>query len=238
MQAEYGAGSTYARSGLKTLAISIVAVYLASIAAFIVGGVVEDSFSANSSPFGSTGPFGDNPPSPITVTIILGGFMGLFACLTQYAIFLYKGWKVVQDGQESLSPGAAAALGVAPFVSLVGVFFAFHGLARELNRVNRQLGLGRPRVSEGMAMAAAICYVIGAFSCIPLLGCLASPVGLVGTVLWMIGLFQMATSADAIVAARASGILAVAGTSGPSAAHPFGAPTMNPFAPPDQHPTN
>ncbi len=168
--------------------------------------------------------------SSLGIGLMLLGALCMLGSLVIYAILLYKMWAVVQDGRASLSPGAAVALGVIPLVNLVGLFFAFSWLAKEINRVGVGMGSPRPLVSEGLALSSCICYVVGAVGgCIPVLGCLFSPVGLVGVVLRFISMFGMARACEQIAlagGARAAPMMPPPGFGVPPTQRP------NPFDPP------
>ncbi len=85
-----------------------------------------------------------------------------------------------------------------PIVNFVGIFFGFYGLSQDLTRVARERGL-QVHTSDGLTLAACICWVAGTvLGCIPFIGCLFSPVGLVGVIMWFITMFRMAKAAALI----------------------------------------
>lgn len=169
--------------------------------------VISQSRAAGASPIDVL-----SQPIPFVAMALLGtGMLCFLASLIFFAVLLHAMWGVVQDGAASLSPGAAVALTVIPLVNLVGMFFGFSALAKEINRVGGRMNQGRPLVSEGLALASCICYVGGAVGgCVPLIGCMFSIAGLVGVVLRYVSLFSMARACEWIVL-----------SGGPVAATPF-----------------
>lgn len=154
-----------------------------------------------------------------------------------YGVWIFKMWKTVQDEEPLLTPVAAVLFSFVPVVNLVGLFFAFHGLAKELNRVQKKLGTGGRSVSAMLALSACVCYVPAVLlGWIPLLGCVIWPIGFIGMAMWMVSMVQMADSGERIC--RAGGPMAVPHAGGMpggamgGAARAFGE-GANPFEPPD-----
>jgi hypothetical protein len=121
-----------------------------------------------------------------------------------YGWWILRMWRVVRDELRTLSPTSATVLSVIPIVHFVGMFFAYWGLARCLNAEARVRNAPHLRASEGMALAACFCYIIGTiFGWIPFIGCVFSPVGLTGLLLWMIGIVKMSDIGDKLLAMNA-----------------------------------
>lgn len=145
-----------------------------------------------------------------------------------YGIFIYRAWRVVEYDGVLLSPVAAVLLSVIPVVNLVGCFLTFYGLAREMNRVAMRRGATRRPANEGLALAACLCYACGVVvGCIPLIGCLFSPVGLAGMIMWMISMVQLGNIGDRLAAAPPG--MPLASLDDPARAMDDG---RNPFEPP------
>ena len=189
------------RPNFRSIALVTLMVYLAGWVLLICGGFFGgflEALAARSSAPG-TDPFAAfNEPIPLLVlALVISGLLCFLLSLIFFAVLLHALWKVVQDGSASLSPGAAVCLACIPIVNLVGIFFGFSGLAREINRVGMPMNQGRRLVGEGVALAACICYVSGAVGgCI---GCLFGLVGLVGIVLRYVSLFSMCRACEWIV---------------------------------------
>ncbi len=191
------------RPNFRSTALLTLLIYLAGwvliIAGGFIGGVADfiaQSRIPGADPFASF-----NQPLPfLALALILAGFLCFLLSIIFFAVLLYALWGVVQDGYASLSPGVAVALTCIPIVNLVGLFFGFSGLARQINRVGIPMNQGRPLVSEGLALASCICYVSGAVAgCLPIIGCLFGLAGAVGIVLRYVSLFSMCRACEWIV---------------------------------------
>lgn len=191
------------RPNFRSTALVTLIIYCVGWALMIAGSVLAgllDAISQSRGP-GASPIDAFNQPIPIVAMGLMGaGLLCFLGAIIFFAVLLHAMWGVVQDGRASLSPGAAVALTVIPIVNLVGMFFGFSGLAKEINRVGGPMNQGRPLVSEGLALAACVCYVAGAVGgCIPLIGCIFYVAGLSGVVMRYISLFSMARACEWIV---------------------------------------
>lgn len=182
----------------RPAAIAVLALYLLGLGLGIGAGVVDGLLGLRSGADRALERLAEGAdPSPMAVAMTCGGVIFLLGMLAVYAFLIHGLWRVVQDGRARLSPVAGTLLAVVPIVHLVGMFFGFAGLAKDLNRVGE--GMGAPPVNEALAVAACVCCAVGTvFGCIPFIGCLFSPIALAGLVLWFIVLFQMAASGTVI----------------------------------------
>lgn len=185
------------------LCVAVLTLFISAIVCIFVAALLDGMLSAASSggsPF-SGNPYGQNDIGVAGIVGMSGFAILMLASYVTYIVLLLKMWNVVQDGRAGFTTGAAVALAVIPIVNLVGVFFGFLGLAKDLNRVASERGL-HVRVSEGLTLAACICWVVGSvFGCIPIISCITSPIGLAGNVMFFIAIFQMASVSTAIVSA-------------------------------------
>mgnify|MGYP000915462208 CR=1 FL=1 len=179
----------------KMFVVGTLVLYLALVFFTVLAGLTQGLVAgANGN---SEHPF-DNI-SPIAVICALLALVCAVGMAVVYGINLYRMWGTVQDGKASLTPGTAVVISLVPGVMLVGCFFAFHGLSKEMNRVGGSRG--GPAVSEGWALTACILMVVGAvLGCIPFVGgCIGGPLQIVAIVFWVMSMFQMARTAEWLV---------------------------------------
>lgn len=196
-----GGGSAGERPNFRSVALAVLLVYCVGWVLLMGGGFLAGFLDViRSSGSGMGDPFANASFSPIAVAVMLLGILCMLASWILFAALLHGMWGVVQDGRASMSPLAGALLAVIPLVNLVGIFFGFSGLAKEINRVGAPMNQGRPLVNAGLALASCICYVVGAVGgCVPFLGCFLSIAGLVGIVMRYISMFGMARACEWIV---------------------------------------
>ena len=96
------------------------------------------------------------------VCLLIGGIM-------QY-IALYRAWSCLQYSTPRTSPGKAVGFMFIPLFNIYWIFQAYHGLAKDWNRIMSQHPnlMRMPRISEGLALTVCILSlamsVIGTFS--------------------------------------------------------------------------
>jgi hypothetical protein len=79
------------------------------------------------------------------------GFLFLALAVTGWALFLYRAWAMIQDGQTPVSPGLAVGLLFVP----VWVFVAVFGLAWAMNRYADRHRMPAPRASLLLGFAVS-----------------------------------------------------------------------------------
>lgn len=142
--------------------------------------------------------------NPIVLVISVLGVLVALGMLALYGWWISRMWYVVREELRTLSPTTAVLISLIPIVHCVGMFLAFWGLAKCLNAEARARNMPQFRVSEGMALAACICYISGTiFGLIPLIEYVFTPVRFVGMVLWMVGIVKMSVFADRLFAMNA-----------------------------------
>ena len=103
----------------------------------------------------------------VLLAIILVGFGTLVAAIVLTSIFYYKAWKQIQDGYQRTSAGKAVGFCFIPIFHFYWMFVAAHGLAQDINSYLRRNKIAVPEVSEGLALAFSILFVV---SFVPILG--------------------------------------------------------------------
>jgi len=76
-------------------------------------------------------------------------------------MYLYRVWDLLRWGSPTTTPGKAIGFLFIPFFNLYWIFVAYHGLAKDWNRVmasHPDLALA-PRMKEGMFLTYCICTV-------------------------------------------------------------------------------
>jgi hypothetical protein len=122
----------------------------------ITGLVLSESYSYSSN-WGILAGFG--------VVIILIGIAGIIFGSVLFCIYLYRAWKMIQDGYARTSPGEAVGFLFIPFFSLYWNFQALWGWSKDYNSfIQRNAISNAPKMPEGLFLAWAI---ISAVSGIP-----------------------------------------------------------------------
>lgn len=93
-------------------------------------------------------------------TILLAVAAGIFAEVL-FCIYVYRMWKMIQDGYASTTPGKAVGFLFIPFFNMYWVFRAFSSWAKDYNSfIQRNSIIGAPKVSEGLFLAFSILICI------------------------------------------------------------------------------
>ena len=106
--------------------------------------------------------------------------------------FLYRCWRLIQDGYAHTTPGKAVGFNFIPFFQIYWIFISVYCLAKDLNAYAARYQITAPRAREGLVLTGLI------FLWIPHL----QPFALL---LLPIGFFSMARTAEAIQDARRPG---------------------------------
>ncbi|MBO5436523.1 MAG: zinc ribbon domain-containing protein [Thermoguttaceae bacterium] len=106
--------------------------------------------------------------------------------------FLYRCWRLIQDGYAHTTPGKAVGFNFIPFFQIYWIFISVYCLAKDLNAYAARYQITAPRARKGLVLTGLI------FLWIPYL----QPFALL---LLPIGFFSMARTAEAIQDARRPG---------------------------------
>jgi hypothetical protein len=108
----------------------------------------------------------DAPPPTGTMILafVMLGLAGLSALVASVyqLIVLYRGWACLQPGRPRTTPGMAVGLLLVPIFNFYWIFVAWHGLAKDWNRVmgcHDELRVA-PRLGEGLFLAMCICSLL------------------------------------------------------------------------------
>ena len=102
----------------------------------------------------------------VFMSVIVGiMFAGLFFFPILDLIYLYRGWKYIQDCPTvTLSPGAAVGFMLIPIFNIIWMFIAYIGWAKHYNiRNNLSYSKSAPKVSEGLFITHHILLVVFGF---------------------------------------------------------------------------
>lgn len=86
---------------------------------------------------------------PFIITIII------------FPMFVYKIWQVLQDGNPSTTPGAAAGLLFVPLFNIYWLFRAIYFYAKDYNRYISEKQIDVPRLSEQYFLFTCIAALAG-----------------------------------------------------------------------------
>jgi hypothetical protein len=112
----------------------------------------------------------------LTITIILAIFglpvmIGAAVCA---AIFLYRAWDQVQDGEARATPGLAVGLMFVPLFNLYWAYIAIWGLSKNMNSYTRRNNIEAPAVNETLALGLCVLMSVGlVFMFVPYLNIIA-----------------------------------------------------------------
>jgi len=130
---------------------------------------------------------------------ILPGLFGFCSYLFFFVLymitlcrFIYRCWRLIQDGYAHTTPGKAVGFYFIPFFQIYWIFISVYCLAKDLNAYAARYQITAPRAREGLTLTGLI------FLLIPHL----QPFALL---LLPIGFFSMARTAEAIQDARRPG---------------------------------
>lgn len=133
-------------SGLKTLWVWAVVLYLAPTGLFIVGSVV----------------MGVGVGSHRDLLAWVGGTMLVLAALggmgsaVVNCVLLYDLWATIQDGRARTTPGKAVGFCFIPFFNIYWIFQAWWGLSKDMNAYMARWSIPAPRVSQGLGLTICI----------------------------------------------------------------------------------
>ncbi|MBE6424928.1 MAG: zinc ribbon domain-containing protein [Planctomycetaceae bacterium] len=132
-------------------------------------------------------------PEEVGICLVLGGIFGTLAFVIlgviSYCKFLYRCWRLIQDGHARTTPGKAVGFLFIPFFNIYWFFVAHYGLAIDLNSYARRYQIAVPRAPEGLVLTALILLFI------PYLN-------MISIFFWIPALFSLAKTAEAIQDAR------------------------------------
>ncbi len=122
--------------------------------------------------------------------------VGLFSCLFFFVLymiafcrFLYRCWRLIQDGHAHTTPGKAVGFNFIPIFQICWIFISVYCLAKDLNAYAARYQIAAPRAWEGLVLTGLIFLFI-------------RPLQLLALLLLIIGFFSMAKTAEAIQDAR------------------------------------
>ena len=96
--------------------------------------------------------------------MMLFGFAGaaIFSILGFVAFFqfIYRCWRLIQDGHARTTPGKAIGFLFIPIFNIYWFFVAIYGLAKNLNEYGERYRIAAPRVSEGLVLTGVIISLI------------------------------------------------------------------------------
>jgi hypothetical protein len=132
----------------------------------------------------------DTPRSIVLASAAFGlGFLCVAAANIGFLIFLYRSWKVIQDGHARHSAGAAVGFLFIPVFQFYWIFVATSGLAHELHRYAIRRRLKAPRPSVLLGVAVAFYAVLGL---VPVIGSVAWLINLVLAPFFMQSIYETA----------------------------------------------
>lgn len=100
----------------------------------------------------------------ILAMLFVGAVAGI-AALVAWHVFLFRVWDVAQSFSERTTPAKAVGFLFVPLFNLYWVHVAYHGLAQDMNRQLRLVGLGeRLEVSEALVVTAHVLLIVGVLS--------------------------------------------------------------------------
>ncbi|MCA9283516.1 MAG: hypothetical protein KDA30_15940, partial [Phycisphaerales bacterium] len=120
--------------------------------------------------------------------VCIGPF-AVIASVVFWAMFLFKSWNQIQDGNQETSPGQAIGFMFIPLFNLYWQFIAIYKLTKNLNAYGRRHNIQFAEINEGMAKTTCILL------CIPL-------ANLVGAIMMFIVFNQIKIASMAIAQAR------------------------------------
>ncbi|MDO4426478.1 MAG: zinc ribbon domain-containing protein [Planctomycetia bacterium] len=134
-------------------------------------------------------PDGGNRDPEMTCFMGLGMFFFLVLHVIMVFRFLYRCWRLIQDGYAHTTPGKAVGFNFIPIFNIYWIFISVYCLAKDLNAYAARYQIAAPRAWEGLTLTGLI------FLLIPHLQ-------LFGFLLLTLGSFSMARTAEAIQNAR------------------------------------
>jgi hypothetical protein len=114
----------------------------------------------------TSGTMSDSAAMSFGLLAIGGYFLWVILSIVGMALamtYLYRAWSLLHWGSPTTTPGKAVGFLFIPFFNLYWIFIAYHGLAKDWNRVmasHPDLALA-PRMKEGMFLTYCICVVSG-----------------------------------------------------------------------------
>ncbi len=101
------------------------------------------------------------------VVLMILSVAGLIFGAVLLYIYIYRAWKIIQDGQCRATPREAVGLLFVPFYNIYWNFQAFWGWSKDYNSFIQRSSISAPRMPEGLFLTWAI---LGAASAVPYLG--------------------------------------------------------------------
>ncbi|MDO4551095.1 MAG: hypothetical protein Q4C96_07575 [Planctomycetia bacterium] len=98
------------------------------------------------------------------IFLLIAGMICGFVSLFSFLLFIYRCWRIIQDGYARTTPGRAVGFLFIPIFNIYWIFVAFYGLAEDMNAFCNRYGIGRPvqdRVNTNVLLASLIFYYTG-----------------------------------------------------------------------------
>jgi len=100
------------------------------------------------------------------------GMIAVIALAIMTCMYVYRMWKMIQDGHARTTPGKAVGFMFIPLFSLYWIFVVYHGWSQDYNAfIVRHGRQGAPEVKEGLFLAMPI---LALCSIVPFVGILAA----------------------------------------------------------------
>ncbi len=147
------------RASLGLLLGVLIGGFIVAFVGFILFLIGVSSYSYNTSIYVISG-----------LVLFFIGFAGIIFGVVLFCIYLYRAWKMIQDGYAYATPREAVGFLFIPFYSLYWYFQAFWRWSKDYNGFIQRNALNAPRMPEGLFLTWAI---LGVSQGIPYIGILA-----------------------------------------------------------------
>ncbi|MCB9837880.1 MAG: hypothetical protein H6813_00940 [Phycisphaeraceae bacterium] len=97
----------------------------------------------------------------VTIILSLLGFPAIIASAVFAAIFMYRAWDQIQDGQARTSPALAVGLSFVPLFNFYWVYISVWGLAKDINLYTERHNIAAPKVNEALALGMCVLMSVG-----------------------------------------------------------------------------
>ena len=91
--------------------------------------------------------------------LILIGYAGVIFGAVIFWIYVYRMWKMIQDGHARTTPGKAVGFSFIPFFNFYWVFQALWGWSKDYNSFIQRNAISAPRMPEGLFLTWAIIII-------------------------------------------------------------------------------
>ncbi len=135
------------RASIGLLLSSVISGYVLAIVGFVLFLVGAGSYDAD---------------MYIGFGIVVGiiGIIGIVFGAVLFCMYLYRAWKMIQDGYAYATPREAVGFLFIPFYSLYWYFQAFWRWSKDYNSFIQRNALNAPRMPEGLFLTWAILNVV------------------------------------------------------------------------------